>query len=223
MRAVELDGERRARASIALRLYHRTRRVRAYLRWSDQGKTRERYVGEVEATTRASNLKRAWSMAHEVGMVSPEPPPKSSWASSRDSRAVMIANKSRDTGPELSLRSSLHRLGLRYRVSKRPIPELRRTADLVFTRRKVAIFVDGCFWHGCAEHHRPAKRNAEFWDKKIRENQSRDFETNRILRERGWTVVRIWEHQPTEEAVSKVLTALRKGNPGSTRDGPEAP
>ncbi|MGH6915044.1 MAG: DNA mismatch repair protein Vsr, partial [Geminicoccales bacterium] len=79
-----------------------------------------------------------------------------SWASNAGTRASMQANKSRDTKPELALRRAVHAMGLRYRVAARPLPALRRTADLVFTRAKVAVFVDGCFWHGCPQHHTKA-------------------------------------------------------------------
>src|SRR5690242_1595504 len=85
-----------------------------------------------------------------------------SWASSEGVRASMRANRGRDTAPELAVRRAVHRLGLRYRVSARPIASLRRTADLVFPRQRVAVFVDGCFWHGCPVHHTVAKTNAAF-------------------------------------------------------------
>ncbi|WP_345390603.1 hypothetical protein [Nonomuraea salmonea] len=81
----------------------------------------------------------------------------------------MKANRSRDTRPELALRRAVHALGLRYRVASRPLPELRRTADMVFTKAKVAIFMDGCFWHGCPEHHTSAVRNSDYWAQKGRQ------------------------------------------------------
>ncbi|WP_232425583.1 very short patch repair endonuclease [Pseudofrankia inefficax] len=101
----------------------------------------------------------------------------------------MRSNRSRDTKPELALRSAVHRLGLRYRVSARPLPEVRRTGDLVFTRTRVFVFLDGCFWHGCPEHHTVAKTNAAFWAKKVRENRDRDAQTNRLLKDAGWVVI----------------------------------
>src|SRR6185312_14838678 len=76
-----------------------------------------------------------------------------SWASSEGVRASMQSNKGKDTKPEVALRSAVHALGLRYRVSTRPLKDLRRTADLVFTKARVAVFLDGCFWHGCPQHH----------------------------------------------------------------------
>ncbi|MBB6415850.1 very short patch repair endonuclease [Streptomyces sp. AK010] len=208
-RAVDLGEGRYARASIALRLYRRTRRIRAYLRWSQEGETQERYVGEVDAETRAANLAQAWEMAHAAGLVTTEAVPPESWASSAASRAVMSANKGRDTKPEKLLRSALHRQGLRYRVGARPLPGLRRTADVVFTKARVAVFVDGCYWHGCPEHHRPAKKGAVFWQEKIAGNRARDAETNEALRNAGWLVIRVWEHEDPEQAARAVVKAVK--------------
>lgn len=134
---------------------------------------------------------------------------KKSWASTEAVRAVMQANRGRDTRPELALRSAVHALGLRYRVNIRPIAGLRRTADLVFTRAKVAVFLDGCFWHGCPEHLRPAKINKEFWNSKIAANRQRDQETDRRLKAAGWTVIRIWEHEDPAAAARRVAVAIR--------------
>jgi DNA mismatch endonuclease (patch repair protein) len=121
----------------------------------------------------------------------------------------MRANKGRDTRPELAVRSAAHALGLRYRVGVSPLAGVRRTADMVFPRAKVAVFVDGCFWHGCPEHHRPARRNAEFWAAKIKGNIARDTDTDARLRAAGWTVIRIWEHEPPAEAASVIRGAVR--------------
>jgi len=228
-RAVDLGEGRYARAAIALRLYRSTRRIRAYLRWSQEGETQERYIGEVDGGTRAANLVQAWKMAHAAGYVTTETLPPGSWASSPASRAVMSANKGRDTKPEKLLRSALHRHGLRYRVGVRPIPDLRRTADVVFTRARVAVFVDGCYWHGCPEHHRPAKKGAEFWHDKIARNQARDAETNKALNEAGWLVIRVWEHEDPERAARKVAKEVmsRRKAPAAAlpaaRMGREAP
>ncbi|WP_436317692.1 very short patch repair endonuclease [Streptomyces atratus] len=130
----------------------------------------------------------------------------------------MAANRGRDTKPERLLRSILHSRGLRYRVNARPLPDLRRTADLVFTKAQVAVFVDGCYWHGCPDHYRPAMRHSRFWQDKIQGNQVRDADTNRRLRERGWTVVRVWEHEDPRRAAEKVVAALaqRLGSPAAT-------
>ncbi|MEV0350665.1 very short patch repair endonuclease [Nonomuraea sp. NPDC050680] len=132
-----------------------------------------------------------------------------SWASSEATRASMRANRGRDTRPELAVRRAAHALGLRYRVSYRPLKQVRRTADLVFTRAKVAVFVDGCFWHGCPEHHTVAATNAEFWAEKHRRNRERDAETDHLLRAAGWSVLRVWEHESPVEAAQKILAEVR--------------
>jgi DNA mismatch endonuclease (patch repair protein) len=98
----------------------------------------------------------------------------------------------------------VHALGLRYRVSARPIKGLRRTAELVFPRLKIAVFLDGCFWHGCEQHHTVAVMNAEYWTEKVRHNRERDRETDRSLSEAGWTVVRVWEHEDPREAAIRI-------------------
>ncbi|MBI5309500.1 MAG: very short patch repair endonuclease [Actinobacteria bacterium] len=125
-------------------------------------------------------------------------------------RRIMSANRRRDTGPELRLRSSLHRSGLRFRVDL-PIPVPGRRPirpDVVFTRPRVAIFLDGCFWHGCPEHGSIPKTNAAYWLSKIARNRERDHQTDRLLGEAGWVVVRIWEHESMEQATSRVFEAL---------------
>jgi DNA mismatch endonuclease (patch repair protein) len=129
---------------------------------------------------------------------------KVSWASSAAVRAVMRANNARDSRPELALRRAVHALGLRYRVNRRPDPAIRRTADLTFTRARVAVFLDGCFWHGCPHHHRPATVNSEFWRSKIAGNRARDAETDALLAGAGWTVLRVWEHEDPAAAAARV-------------------
>lgn len=134
--------------------------------------------------------------------------PQGSWASSPAVRQVMRGNRGRDTSPELALRSVLHRLGYRYRVDVAPLSTMRRKADLVFTRRRVAVFVDGCYWHGCPEHFNLPATNSGYWRAKIVRNQERDLDTDRRLREAGWRPVRVWEHEPVERAVELVVEAL---------------
>src|ERR1700742_667504 len=108
-----------------------------------------------------------------------------SWASSEGVRSSMQSNRGRDTRPEVALRSAIHALGLRYRVSARPIKDMRRTADLAFTRAKVAVFLDGCFWHGCPEHHTVSATNAKFWAEKVAGNKARDQNPDARLRAAG--------------------------------------
>lgn len=122
----------------------------------------------------------------------------------------MQANKGRDTKPEIALRSELHRRGLRFRKDLRfELGGVRLRPDIVFTRTKVAVFVDGCFWHSCPDHRTSPKANAEFWSAKLTQNQLRDQRQDQALREAGWTVVRIWEHVPVPEAADLIETAVR--------------
>lgn len=115
----------------------------------------------------------------------------------------------RDTGPEIALRSELHGRGLRFRVDRTPVQGIRSRADVVFGPEKVAVYVDGCFWHCCPEHGSMPKANATFWERKLKRNRERDIETDRSLRERSWEVVRIWEHEEVAEAADRVEDVLR--------------
>jgi DNA mismatch endonuclease, patch repair protein len=115
----------------------------------------------------------------------------------------------RDTAPELALRSELHRLGLRYRVDVPPLRSVRRRADVVFTKARVAVFVDGCFWHSCSEHGTLPKANGGWWRDKLRKNAERDRDTDERLREAGWVVIRVWEHEEPSKAASRVEEAVR--------------
>lgn len=130
-------------------------------------------------------------------------------ASSEGARKSMQANRGRDTKPELALRRAVHALGLRYRVSTRPLPAIRRSADLTFSRAKVAVFLDGCFWHGCPEHHTKSATNYEFWAEKVRRNRERDRETDRLLADAGWSVIRIWEHEDPQVGAARVAQKVR--------------
>lgn len=124
----------------------------------------------------------------------------------------MQANRSRDTKPELAVRRALHRLGLRYRVAIYPVPGLRRRADIVFTKARVAIFIDGCFWHGCPTHGRSTfNHNAGYWPAKITTNVERDLDTTEQLRNAGWIVMRFWEHESPAEVVETIRRAVRAG------------
>jgi DNA mismatch endonuclease (patch repair protein) len=113
----------------------------------------------------------------------------------------------RDTKPEVEVRRLLHASGLRYRVNV-PVPEMpRRTIDIVFPRLKIAVFLDGCFWHGCPQHATQPKSNAEWWRAKLDKNMARDRETTEHMREVGWTVLRFWEHE-APNAVAEIVQAV---------------
>jgi DNA mismatch endonuclease (patch repair protein) len=132
-----------------------------------------------------------------------------SWASNAGVRRSMQSNKRRDTKPELALRKAVHGLGLRYRVDAKPLTQMRRRADMVFSRAKVAVFLDGCFWHGCPEHHTVAKANAEFWADKVSGNRARDRDTDERLAAAGWVCVRVWEHEDPQLAAARVAEVVR--------------
>jgi DNA mismatch endonuclease (patch repair protein) len=127
----------------------------------------------------------------------------------------MAAIRRTDTRPELALRSALHRAGLRFRKDLRiDLGTIKPRPDIVFTRARVAVFVDGCFWHCCPEHGRPPTRNTGYWGPKLERNLARDEMYTTALTEAGWTVVRIWEHDSVESAADRVLEAVR----GARRD-----
>ncbi|EGD23694.1 DNA mismatch endonuclease Vsr [Prescottella equi ATCC 33707] len=123
--------------------------------------------------------------------------------------ARMRAQRRRDTAPEVALRRELHRRGARFFVDRAPLRGLRRRADLVFPRRRVAVYVDGCFWHSCPQHATSPKNNAQWWADKLAANVVRDRDTDTRLADAGWTVVRIWEHEDPTEAADRVQAALR--------------
>lgn len=122
----------------------------------------------------------------------------------------MKANRSQDTGPEIIVRKLIHAMGLRYRKNVRPVPSLRRTADIVFPRHRVAVFIDGCFWHGCPEHYRQPRVNAEYWTAKISGNRKRDTATDKTLTEANWRVLRFWEHEDPVEVAETIRMAIRE-------------
>ncbi|WP_369383622.1 very short patch repair endonuclease [Streptomyces sp. cg36] len=122
----------------------------------------------------------------------------------------MQAIRSRDTKPERLIRSLLHARGLRYRVAAKPLPGLRRTADVVFRPAKLAVFVDGCYWHGCPEHYVPPKTNPGYWSDKVARNMARDRDTDQQLKEAGWTVLRFWEHEPPEDCAVRIAAAVSR-------------
>ncbi|MDJ0394754.1 very short patch repair endonuclease [Rhodococcus sp. G-MC3] len=124
--------------------------------------------------------------------------------------ARLSKQRRRDTKPEVALRRELHSRGLRYFVDRAPLKGLRRRADLVFPRRKVAVYVDGCFWHSCPVHSTKPRNNAQWWADKLAGNVARDRDTDVRLAAEGWTVVRVWEHEPAGEAADKVELKLNQ-------------
>ena len=122
--------------------------------------------------------------------------------------ARMSVARRRDTAPELLLRRELHRRGRRFRVVLKVPGNNRRTIDIAFTRQRVAVFVDGCFWHGCPVHGTSPRANGDWWAQKLAANQARDADTTRLLEAAGWTVLRIWEHEDAAAAADEVEHAL---------------
>lgn len=131
-----------------------------------------------------------------------------SWAANEGSRRSMQANKA-NTKLELQVRSLLHQNGLRYRVNRRPVSSIRRTADIVFGPTKIAVMLDGCFWHRCPEHATDPKRNAEWWNAKFQRTVERDQETNELLAAAGWLVLRYWEHEDADQIADDIATNVR--------------
>ncbi|MEU3502139.1 very short patch repair endonuclease [Streptomyces hundungensis] len=140
-------------------------------------------------------------------------PPPGSWASSAGRRRNMQAIRSRDTKPEQLIRRLVHAQGLRYRVSAKPLPGLRRTADMVFRPAKVAVFIDGCYWHGCPEHYVPPKTNPGYWSQKVAGNMNRDRDTDQQLLAAGWTVLRFWEHESPEDCAVRIAATVSRLKP----------
>ena len=124
-------------------------------------------------------------------------------------RKNMRANRRRDTNPELALRSVLHRRGLRFRVDHLVrLPSHKARPDIAFTRSRLAVFVDGCFWHGCPDHGTSPKTNVAYWTPKLEANRERDRRNDAALLAAGWRVVRVWEHEDPEAAASRIASEL---------------
>src|SRR4051794_19285005 len=125
----------------------------------------------------------------------------------------MQGNRRRDTQPERRVRSALFALGLRFRVDY-PIQVATQDrairADIVFTRAKLAVFIDGCFWHGCPDHGTRPQRNSHYWTAKLARNKDRDRRYNAALAASGWTVMRIWEHENPALSAEQIYRRLRK-------------
>jgi DNA mismatch endonuclease (patch repair protein) len=141
-----------------------------------------------------------------------------SFAQSDTARRRFQRQRRRDTAPELAVRRAAHVSGLRYFVHRRPLPDLRREADLIFPGARVAVFIDGCFWHGCPRHGRSSHRvNNWYWPAKIQRNMDRDRDTDVRLSAAGWRVVRIWEHEDPTEAAARIREAVRAGSLATAR------
>lgn len=128
-------------------------------------------------------------------------------ASTEGARRRMQSIRHSDTAAEQAFFSALDRLDLRYGKDQRPLHRGRRRADVVFESARVAVFVDGCFWHSCPIHATSSKSNADWWRTKLEANRTRDADTNRELEDAGWAVLRFWEHETLDEAAC--LSAAR--------------
>lgn len=142
-------------------------------------------------------------------MSSDEPSTGGSWASTEGVRRSMKANSRCDTVPERRLRSLLHVQGQRFRKDYRvDLGAIRVRIDVAFTREKLAVFVDGCFWHRCPQHGSDPRRNVDFWRQKLDANVERDRRVDAALSSSGWTVVRVWEHESPQDAAGRIMTIL---------------
>ncbi|MCX4400473.1 very short patch repair endonuclease [Streptomyces sp. NBC_01764] len=122
----------------------------------------------------------------------------------------MRRQASKDTGVELAVRRLLHASGMRYRVEY-PVPGMpRRRIDVAFPRAKVAVLIDGCFWHGCPQHATQPKANADWWRTKLDRNMARDRETTEQLLAAGWIVLRFWEHEAPEAVAARIAEAVQR-------------
>jgi DNA mismatch endonuclease (patch repair protein) len=131
----------------------------------------------------------------------------------------MRQQRSRDTAPEMALRRELFRRGYRFRVDHAVLGR-RRRADIAFTRRRVAVFVDGCFWHSCPEHGTSPVSNSGWWEEKLTANVRRDRESEQELAAHGWVVLRVWEHEPVADAADRVCAVLASGSAVRSGDVP---
>lgn len=141
------------------------------------------------------------SKRHNSALI-PLPPAPS--ASSANARAVMVGNRSSDTTPERALRAALHARGMRFFKNRRPEPEVKCRADIVFPTERIAVFVDGCFWHRCPEHGVSPRANSDYWRAKLDRNVARDRRNDESLRAAGWDVLRVWEHDDPIRAAERV-------------------
>jgi DNA mismatch endonuclease (patch repair protein) len=132
------------------------------------------------------------------------PPKPSSDAAAKRMRST----KQRDNDSEKALRSALHRLGYRFRIHREIVPGTRRSVDIVFPTDRVAVFVDGCFWHACPEHGTLPKSNRDWWVQKLTDNAKRDRDTDKRLLDANWLVIRIWEHDDPGDAAARIANSV---------------
>ncbi|GHT93827.1 hypothetical protein FACS1894116_06690 [Betaproteobacteria bacterium] len=142
--------------------------------------------------------------------------------SSSDASRRMARVRQTGTDAELALRREMYRIGLRYRIGYEVLRKPRRVADVAFPGRKIAVFVDGCFWHGCPEHATWPKRNADFWRQKIEANRQRDADTNARLQANGWTALRFWSHESPIEAAKMIARVVAKADTKYRAPSPDA-
>ena len=143
-------------------------------------------------------------------VVDPGPHPG---ASSAELAARMSRLRRRDNDPEMAVRRLLHAAGLRYRVAYRIPGQRRRTVDVAIPGCKLAVYLDGCFWHSCPEHMQLPRANADWWVRKLAMNRARDAASTAQLRALGWTVLRFWEHEPPDRVAAAVLDHVRRSRP----------
>lgn len=123
---------------------------------------------------------------------------------------MMAGNRSRDTGPERKLRSAVHRMGLRFRVNQLIlVSDHRVRPDLVFGPSRVAVFVDGCFWHRCPQHGNSPVKNVDYWEPKLDKNVKRDEANRDALEADGWVVMRFWEHEDPERSAQMIKDTVK--------------
>jgi DNA mismatch endonuclease (patch repair protein) len=135
-------------------------------------------------------------------------------------RRRMQMQAERNTQPEIALRRALHRLGLRFRLERQVVPGTRRRVDITFGPSKVAVMVDGCFWHGCPDHGTlPVATNRTFWEQKVARNRERDQDTDARLIAEGWIVERVWEHEDSTIAADRIAALVRRRRPSPEYDG----
>jgi DNA mismatch endonuclease (patch repair protein) len=159
--------------------------------------------------------RRTVRIAPGVDVPYPEP-------SSAAATKIGVANRRRDTKPEVQLRSELHRRGLRFRKDLLVrTPDAKARVDICFTRARVAVFVDGCFWHSCPDHQHLPKRNTDYWVPKLAANVDRDRRVDQALRAAGWSIVRVWEHEDRHSAADRIEPMVR-GASDVDEDGADA-